>query len=437
MKSLHQSLAWLGVIVVFGLVAPGCSTDQNELVAPTSEAVGPTFSFVADQAVINHFNVHFDGRTVAGGNTTFTYTVSGTGVDPSMSHFSIELPPCAGAPVSYSPVGGANINTNPQSGVYGLQWNSSIDENNLVGVTFSVTFAGNVPLGIVRAEVRTNGGVWATGDVFGPCSGSRVDGRVFVDADNNGLQSPSEGGIGNVTVAITDGTETHTAATDAAGNYSFVVLPGSYTVSVTSPTPANDFNEDLFASFLFDVTSRTVNVPANAVENAHFAFEPKPSKITDDLEAGVLLTAGKPARFWKSELSKAINNRKGVYTAAQLTAFLQQIEAIGIADPYQFTDGNELASAMAVFNDNTNDLIVKLKKEVLASELNFVSGNGLVGESDLHEVLLLWGEELISAPAPTAGTITPMAIKDISDGSSALGMFGLMNGSTGGGGTDE
>ncbi|HEU4929818.1 MAG TPA: SdrD B-like domain-containing protein [Candidatus Krumholzibacteria bacterium] len=432
MKS--KSLAWLGVIVAICFVAPGCSTDRNDFVTPTSEAVGPMLGFVADQTVINNFNVHFDGRTVSGGNTTFAYTVSGTGVDPSMSHFTIELPPCAGAPVSYSPVGGANINTNQQSGVYGLQWHSSIDENNLVGVQFSVTFAGDVPLGIVRSEVKTDGGVWATGYVFGPCAGSHVAGSVFVDADNNGIHGIGEGGISNVTVTITDGEGSQSAVTDASGNYDFLVGPGTYTVAVAPSTPANDFNEDLFASFVYDVTSRTVTVGSNEVADADFGFEPKSDKIVADLEAGLLLTTGKPVRYWKSALR---GGKNAPYTPAQLVAFLQQIETLGVPDPFQFGAGTEIAEAYAILSDNRRDLEVRLRKELLASELNFVSGKSIVGETDLHEVLLLWCEQVLGPSTPPAGVIVPMAIRDISEGESAVGLLGTLNGSTGGGGTDE
>jgi len=394
--------------------------------------------FVPDQTVINNFNVHFDGRTVAGGNTTFTYTVSGTGVDPSMSHFTIELPPCVGAPVAFSPVGGANINTNQESGIYGLEWHSSIDENNVVGVVFSVTFAGDVPLGIVRSEVKTDGGQSETGLVYGPCAGSHVAGSVFVDADNNGVHGVGEVGIANVTVVITDGTGSQSATTDASGSYDFLVGPGTYTVSVAAATPADDFNEDLFASFIYDVTSRSVTVGANEVVDSDFGFEPKSDKIQADLEAGTLVTTGKPTRYWKSALSSAQRGAKNApYTAAQVVAFLQQIEGIGSPDPFQFGTGTEIAEALAILSDNRKDLEVRLRKELLTSELNYVAGNSIVGQTDLHLVILLWAEEVLGPSTPPAGVIVPMAIRDLSDGTSATGLLGTLNGSTGGGGTDE
>ena len=436
MKSLQQTVAWLGVIVMIALVAPGCSTDQNDLVAPASENVGPALGFIADQSVINNYNVHFDGRVVAGGNTTFTYTVSGTGVGSSMSHFTVELPGCASAPASFSPTSGANINTNQTSGIYGIEWHTNLSNN--ASRTYSVTFAGSVALGVVRAEVKTEGGSWSTGYVFGPCAGSHVAGSVFVDADNNGVRGAAEGGISNVTVAISDGTTSQTATTDASGNYDFLVGPGTYTVSVAASTPASDFNEDLFASFAYDVTSRSVTVGANEVVGASFGFEPKSDKIEADLDAGVLVTLGKPTRYWKGALQSALRGAKNApYTSAQVTAFLQQIETIGAPDPFQFGASTEIAEALAILSDNHKDLETRLRKELLTSELNFVAGNSIVGETDLHLVILLWAEEVLGTSTPPAGVIVPMAIRDISDGTNATGLLGTLNGSTGGGGTDE
>ena len=117
----------------------------------------------------------------------------------------------------------------------------------------------------------------------------------------------------------------------------------------------------------------------------------------------------------------------------------QQVEGLGIAVPFQFGTGTEINEALAILSDNGKDVLVQLKRELLASELNFVSGNTLVGQQDLHEVLITWGEELLMqpAPAPAPGSITPMATRTFTEAQSAVGMFGVMNGSTGGGGTED
>ena len=181
-------------LALVALVAGGCAMESpTDSTSPAIPAFSPSVvtvtGFVSDETIINHYSVHFDGRTYANDQTTFTYTVRGTGVDPSLSHFTVELPACAPAPASYSPTTSANINTNQSSGIYGIEWHLSVAKDNFVGRTYSITFPGDVPLGIVRAEARTEGGVGAIGNVFGPCAGSHVTGKVFVDVDENGTLS--------------------------------------------------------------------------------------------------------------------------------------------------------------------------------------------------------------------------------------------------------
>ncbi|HXV13324.1 MAG TPA: SdrD B-like domain-containing protein [Candidatus Krumholzibacteria bacterium] len=441
MAFLNRIRGWVGLFAVASVAFAGCSADRTDVSSPVGNESpvvhAPLASFVSQETTINNFVVRFDGRTVSGGNTTFTYTVRGTGVDPNLSHFTVELPACAPAPLSFSPAGSANVNTNPQSGIYGVEWHLSVSKDNLAGQTYSITFPGEVALGIVRSEVKTENGARGVGSVFGPCSGFRISGTVFVDADNNGLLSATEAGIEGVTVTVSDGAATQSSLTDAAGGYTFVVTSGTYTVSIEASTAAADLNEDLFATATATTpTSRTVTTGPDA-PNTNFAFEPASGEVVDDLKTGVLLTAGKPVRFWKTQLRNAQMGKASTYSAAQLLAWLGQIEGLGIADPFQFGTGNEINEAFAILSDNTRNDIVALKRELLASELNLVSGNGLVGQEDLHEVLIIWGEELVAQASAPAGPIAPAAIKEFSEAQSATGMFGLMNGSTGGGGTDE
>jgi hypothetical protein len=441
MASSNGIRGWIGLAAVASVAFAGCSADPSDMSSPVGNeslvAHAPLTSFVSHETTINNFVVRFDGRTVSGGNTTFTYNVRGTGVEPNLSHFTVELPACAPAPLSFSPAGSANINTNPQSGIYGVEWHLSVAKDNLAGQTYSITFPGDVALGIVRSQVKTENGARGVGDIFGPCAGFRISGTVFVDADNDGVLAANEGGIENVTVSIFDGTTAQSSPTDAQGRYTFVVTAGTYTVSIAAATSESDLNEDLFAtSTAVTPTSLAVTVGPDA-SNTHFAFEPESDQVVADLDAGVLLTAGKPVRFWKSQLRNAQLGKNSAYSAAQILAWLQQIEGLGLADPFQFGSGTEISEALAILSDNRKDDIVALKRELLASELNLVSGNGLIGQEDLHEVLIIWGEELAAPASALLGPFAPMAVREPSEAQSATGMFGLMNGSTGGGGTDE
>src|SRR5262249_10272066 len=68
--------------------------------------------------------------------------------------------------------------------------------------------------------------------------GATVTGKVFDDADGDGVQDPNEDGMSGVTVtlATADGTGSRTTTTDSAGNYKFEdVAPGAYTVSQKAP----------------------------------------------------------------------------------------------------------------------------------------------------------------------------------------------------------
>lgn len=63
---------------------------------------------------------------------------------------------------------------------------------------------------------------------------SAVSGRVYEDLNGNGQPDPGEPGIAGVQIAIS-GPVNQTTTTDASGNWSFTVPPGSYTVVETQP----------------------------------------------------------------------------------------------------------------------------------------------------------------------------------------------------------
>ncbi len=83
--------------------------------------------------------------------------------------------------------------------------------------------------------ITLTAGVAATGYTFGEI-GPAVSGTAFLDADRDGATDAGDVGKPGVIVTLSDGTNTFTATTDAAGNYSFGNLPpGSYTLTVTVP----------------------------------------------------------------------------------------------------------------------------------------------------------------------------------------------------------
>jgi len=101
--------------------------------------------------VIRGYKVRYDGRTVAYGKTIFTYTVSGTGYDPTLSNFVVQLPSCAPAVIFTSP-SDASIGVDPITTFYGVKWNLSLGTTS--SRTYSIKFSGDVPEGLTRVESR-------------------------------------------------------------------------------------------------------------------------------------------------------------------------------------------------------------------------------------------------------------------------------------------
>jgi hypothetical protein len=236
MRELRQGALLIAIIAV---VLSGCGrqsdpalpdyTDGSGIVASRA-AVGSVVieaTGVTTSTVLNGYLVQFDGRTYAGGKTTFAYTVSGQDAEHALSHFLLELPDCAPALDSYSPPG-ADVSVDPITGIYGIKWNLSLGVNESRG--YSITFPGDVPLGVIRASVKAST-LSPVGEIAGPCAGFEISGAVYVDADEDGARDPGESGIVNVTVTLVDGGgNVQTATTDAAGGYTFLKIAGIYTV---------------------------------------------------------------------------------------------------------------------------------------------------------------------------------------------------------------
>lgn len=128
-----------------------------------------------------------------------------------------------------------------------------------------------------------------------------------------------------------------------------------------------------------------------------FGFEPKSKKIINDFSVGTLVTTGETSAFWTKVLRAASRGKSCAgYSPAAVLAMLQQIEGPFLADPYQFADGREIAGAPAIVSGNPRDDYGRLYQQLPAAELNDASGRGLIGNADLQDVLLAWGESLLA-----------------------------------------
>jgi len=431
-------------LVILAAVLAGCAQRQIPT-SPDAAAPGPSFGRRAALATsgsetVNNFIVRYDGRTFAGGQTTFAYTVSGTGVGPVLNHFVVEIPSCAPALASSAPSGGSVI-ADPTSGLFGVKWGTSLETSE--SRAYSITFPGDVPDGLVRVAVKAGEAV-GIAVLPGPCQGFFISGTVFVDPDSSGGRDATEPALAEVTVALVDGSGAiETALTDSQGRFSFRRLEGTYTVRVDASTPATDFNEVLAESFSAtgpNAISVTVGPDASG---ADFGFKPRTRKLIADFQTGALTSTSEPGSFWiKAFRAGARGASYGGFDAASLRALLAQIEASGFPDPYQFTDGSELQEALAILTSHSKVPVDVLYRELFVAELNDASGKGLLTNPNLQDVLLSWGESLIIASRSAAvspimaGSPIIMGLTDEFELEEASTFFGLLNNSArGGGGT--
>jgi len=400
----------------------------------------------ANQVLIDNYIVQYDGRTYDGTETTFAYTVFGTGVEPALSHFTLELPDCAPDLSGYSPTNSVSINYDPATELYGIDWHLSVAHDDTVGRPYSITFPGDVPEGVIHSAVKA-GDTFGVGQVYGPCDGFQIAGDVFVDADADGQRDLDESGIADVVVEIEHADATvDTVRTDALGHYAIIRAAGDYTVRI-APTPyPGAFNVQLFDSFDATTPVETpVTIGPDATGN-DFGFSPQSEEIIFELESGILLSDGESVRFWTREVRAAMHNGGGnaTYDTETMLAFLAEIQTLYLDEVFQFTPGNELAEAYAILKNNSREPIDELKAELLATEFNEVSGRGLVGENaELQDVLIAWGESLVVDDLAMArsggsddgtGRGTVILVEDIYlDG---IQLFRLIN-TGGGGGVDE
>jgi len=445
MKSARITFVLL-TFVLLNLVA--CSGQQTPTEVPTAVQVSSLNHAVMSTSstfpaiLINNVWVQFDGRTVDSRGTTFSYTLTATGIGSDPTHFTVQIPECTDDPVAYSPTNSVSINYDPTTELYGIDWHLNFDSSNLTPLQYSVTFPGEVPLGEVSGAIRS-GDERTVGTIPGPCAGYDISGTVFADANQNALLDPDESGIGNVVVELVDSEgRVQTTTTDYSGSYVFRKAAGSYTVRIPTDASsyAGSFNGQL--GDFFDPTtslSANVTVPPESTGN-DFGFHPQTQELIFNLESGTLLSDGESVKYWKKVLQGALNNSHppGGYDPETVAGFVEEVRGLFLQDPYDFADGYEgVQQAFEILKGHYKDEVDILWQELLATELNQVSGRGLVSQPGLQLALISWGESLIVEAWNSAQTVQGDAIVPygIASGglNDAISLFQLMN--TGGGGS--
>ncbi|MGE0386468.1 MAG: SdrD B-like domain-containing protein [Gammaproteobacteria bacterium] len=112
------------------------------------------------------------------------------------------------------------------------------------GSAGTATAPGAVPSAVSNILLQRSGGgavASSAGNDFAEIAPARIGGRVFLDANNNGVQNGADTPLANVTVELLNGGGTllATTQTDAAGAYEFSGLaPGTYSVREPAQPPA-------------------------------------------------------------------------------------------------------------------------------------------------------------------------------------------------------
>lgn len=162
-----------------------------------------------------NYTVTFGGSSYDGSQTTFTYTVTGTGVPTALSHFDLEIPHCTPSLelIAFTPADAVELGVDPTTGVDGIKWDLPLVESE--SRTYTVTFLGYVAEGNITAAVK-NGDGFFTIPVTGPsCAQPSVDIEKYVSADGGatwsdaddapGIEAPQGGQVSYRLVVTNDG----------------------------------------------------------------------------------------------------------------------------------------------------------------------------------------------------------------------------------------
>lgn len=124
----------------------------------------------AAPAWAEHYSISYDGSSYDADldQTTFRYTVVGTGQAPALSHFVVGLPLCD-PPISIlstSPAGG-EIGRDPFTGVYGIKWDFGVEPDQSQSYSYTVT--GEIAEGPVTVVVKAGREIHHTSTLGASC----------------------------------------------------------------------------------------------------------------------------------------------------------------------------------------------------------------------------------------------------------------------------
>ncbi|SMD43544.1 hypothetical protein SAMN00777080_2139 [Aquiflexum balticum DSM 16537] len=331
-----------------------------------------------EKARINNYDVEFVGRNVEKidgvTSTTFHYKVSGIGKSSDLEKFFLQVPSCAGIPTSWEPLQSSKLDSK------GITWSLTIGKDE--SKSFSMTFLGDVPLGVIESSITRNGKREKC-KIMGPCEGvTDICGSIFIDANADGIKQNSESGIPETEIFLRDKKTNKilgSVMTLEDGSFSFQVLEGEYNVETT---------DELLNLSYKSTTPSSVHFCTDETDGSciNFGFEIDSEKMTRELEEGIVEGTAECADFWVDQL-KYCGTSKGDYTEAEILEFLKQIEKLLLNEPFQF-GSRKIKTALEILEPTGKSDIELFLKELLTAELNVVSQRGAL--KDNNGDLILW-----------------------------------------------
>lgn len=357
---------------------------------------------------------------------TYHYTMTVDGREKDLSHWVLVLDPSL-APVASTGGSQVSFGKDPTTNTYGFKW----DDGQAKGTTewYSVTFNGGCSEGEVSYAVK-GGTYYAIDTITGPVVGGvnppsvtyDIGGVVFIDANRNGEFDNDEPVVPDVTVMLlaSDG-ESH-AVTGSDGRYVFSGnLPGDYDVYLPAVSDADDMNEMLNTYALTTHGLHTVTLVDSDLLDVDFGFTLNLTQILNDIDvadpdgngysfAGI----GKTIGFWKHQHTVAISGKGRAHVdSTTLLAMLTELEGLWLADPFNFGT-NKFSTSLGILSARTSDAVELLLKQLVATELNHVSGLGLLDAMSLQSLIIHYAEFVAANPAGfTRADI--LLVKDVLD----------------------
>lgn len=386
--------------------------------------------------LINTYNIEFLSRVVNDSNadnitTTFNYRVSGTGIQPSLDSFFLEVPECAVSPLSWTPSNASSFNEGY------IKWNSSVTPNSTQN--YAVTYPGIVGIGLTEAVV-TKGSNSQSGVVLGPCEGIfTLQGSIYIDSNEDGSKQNSESGLSGFPIQLINndnGNVITTIQTEANGSFLFYVFEGSYAVKVVTDLINRNYNP----TGEIELNVGFVNKDETGLD---FGYLIDSQKMIKEFEDGTIPLDTKDSKFWTAELR---NPGKGQsqYNRAQMLDILVKIEGLLLPVPFNF-GSDKIATALSIIAKPIKTELDAYLQQLLTAELNIVSGRGaktldsngnVISDDKFNEALLRYAEPIAcsalgacdsgstsNARVITSSTINASTSGSLRDGTEVLSSF--------------